>query len=83
MNEPASYHLKYTIDSKFSNISIFPNSGTFIALILDDISEEFSNIQRRLVKNYIILYKYYTEDDNVVITHVFHQMQDYGKIFQN
>ena len=82
INEPASYHLKYTIENKFESISIFPNSGTSIVLIANDISKEFLDIRRRLAKNYAIFYRYYEDDENALITHVFHQMQDYDKIFQ-
>ena len=83
MNELASYNTKSIIEEKFSNISIFPKSGTFIFSVLDNISEEFSNVQRRIAKSYVILYRHYEDSDIAYISHIFHQMQDYTKIFQN
>ena len=82
VNEPAAYKLKQTIELKFSTISTFPNSGTSLSLIAADISEACSNLQRIIAKKYVIIYEYYEEVDVVLITHVFHQTQDYGKIFQ-
>ena len=82
LNEPASYNMKHTIENKLSTISTFPNAGTFIILVSDDISEEFSNVQRRIAKNYIILYRYYEDTDIAFITHIFHQTQDYSKVFR-
>ena len=82
VNEPAAYHFKRTIENKFSTISTFPNGGTFILVLTDDISEEFSNLRRMSANNYIIIYEYYEEPDLVVIGHIFHQTQNYGKIFQ-
>ena len=81
-NEPASYATRAIIENKISNISIFPNSGTFITSVIDGISEIFSSVQRRIAKRYVITYKYFEEIDTVLITHIFLQMQDYGKIFQ-
>ena len=83
VNEPASYNLKQTIEKKLSTISTFPNGGTLISLVTNDISEEFSNVQKRIAKNYIILYRYYEETNIAYVSHIFHQTQNYGEIFQN
>ena len=82
-NEPAAYHFKAIVKSKFSTISTFPKVGTFILLVADDILKEFSDIRKITVNRYIILYEYHEEIDVVGITHIFHQMQDYGKIFKD
>jgi len=82
LNEPASHSLRDVIKSKLSSISTFPNSGTFLSKVVDDISEIFSSVQKRTAKNYVLLYKYFEKVDVVLITHIFHQTQDYIKIFQ-
>jgi len=49
---------------------------------MSDISTTFTKFQKRLAKNYVIIYKYFEENDDIIISHIFHQTQDYGKIFQ-
>ena len=82
VNEPAAYKLKQTIGLKFSTISTFPNSGTLLSFVTHDISEACSNLQRIMANQYMIIYEYYEEVDVALITHIFHQTQDYGKIFR-
>ena len=82
MNEPAAYRLKNTIKNKISNISTFPNGYAFILSLVDDVSEEFSEVRKVSAHNYVIIYRYYEDIDIAIITHIFHQSQDYGKIFQ-
>ena len=82
-NEPAAYRFKQTIEQKFQNISNFPKSGTYVSLIADDISPEFSNVRKLTANRYVIIYEYYENLNIATVTHIFHQMQDYGKIFQN
>ena len=81
-NEPAAYRLKSTIEQKFSTIETFPNCGTKITSFINDISNEFLNIRKINANNYLIIYHYEKEIDIVHITHIFHQKQDYGRIFQ-
>ena len=83
VNEPASYKLKMVIESKLSTISILPNGGTYLSQVADDISVIFSNFKRCIAKNYILIYKYFEDQNIAYITHIFHQTQDYSKIFQN
>ena len=82
VNEPAAYRIKSVIERKFSTISTFPNGGTSI-LSFDDIAVEFSNVRKVTADKYVILYEYHEENDDAVIQHIFHQKQDYGKIFKN
>ena len=83
LNDVASYNFRQMIDNKFDSISSLPDSGTFLINILDDISPVFAMVQRRVAKKYIIVYRYYEEDNIAFITHVFHESQDYGRLFQN
>jgi len=83
-NELASFRMKALVDQKLSTISLFPNSGTSVSSYISDIADEFSDIRKINAKNYILLYSYdENEIDIATITHIFHQTQDYGKIFQN
>jgi len=83
VNEMATYRLKETIKTKLSSISAFPNGGTVISLLTDHFDEKFANIQRILVSNYLILYEYHEFEDFINILYIFHQTQDYAKLFQN
>ena len=82
INEPAAYNFRDVLKRKVSNISILPNGGTSISAFCDNFAPRFSNLQRTLVNNYLIIYEYYDIDNSAVITHIFHQTQDYGKVFQ-
>jgi len=82
-NEPASYKMRGIIEHKLSNISLFPNSGTSINSYLKDISHEFTDRRKINAKNYSLLYLHDEINSIVFITHIFHQTQDYAKIFQN
>jgi len=82
-NESASQNLKGIIESKLSNISIFPTIGTSVTDIASDISIEFKSFRKSLAKNYILLYVYKQTLNTAFVTHIFHQTQDYGKLFQN
>ena len=81
-NEPATYRLQSIIEQKFSTISTFPNSGTPITSYIDDVSKEFSNIRKLNANNYSILYHHKEVIDIAFITHIFHQSQNYGVVFQ-
>jgi len=83
LNDVASYNFRQMMDSKFDSISAIPDGGTFLINVLDDISPVFSTVQRRIAKKYIVIYKYYEDDNFALVTHVFHETQDYGKLFQN
>ena len=83
VNEPAAYRLKSTIERKWSHISTFPNSGTPISSFANDISVQFTDIQRTMADRYLLLYIYDETTDTATISHIFHQTQDYAKIFQN
>ena len=83
LNDVASYNFRQMIDNKFDSISSIPDGGTFLINILDDISPVFSNVQRRIAKKYIIIYKHFEEDNIAFISHVFHETQDYGRLFQD
>jgi len=83
LNEPASWRIKNTIEQKLSNISTFPKSGILISTYISDVSNEFSSLRKINANNYTILYAYEEEIDIAFITHIFHQTQNYGKIFQN
>jgi len=67
---------------KFDTISMFPDGGSSLGKIMDDISPIFSNFQKRLAKNYIIIYKHYEADNIAVVFHIFHKSQNYGRLFQ-
>jgi len=60
-----------------------PNAYSFILSLIDDIAEEFREVRKITANNYVIIYRYYDDDNLAFITHIFHQTQDYGKIFQN
>ena len=83
LNQPASHHFRQLLDDKFDSISTIPDGGAFLGNILEDISPLFSKFQRRLAKKYVIIYKYFEEDSTALVTHVFHETQDYQKLFQN
>ena len=59
-----------------------PKGGTSILAFANNILEEFLDIRKLSAKRYIILYEYHENVDLAYITHIFHQTQDYGKIFQ-
>jgi len=81
-NEPATFRLEKIIEQKLSTISTFPNSGTPITSYINDISKEFSEVRKFNASNYILLYVYTEITDIATITHIFHQSQNYGIIFQ-
>jgi len=83
INSEAAFHLEQVIKSKLSSISVMPKSYAFLSSTINEMLEAFSEFRKVSVKNYILVYRYYEEDDIVVITHIFHQTQDYGKIFQS
>ena len=60
-----------------------PNSYPFISSLIDDIRDNFSEVRKATVKNYVIIYRYYENSNLAFVSHVFHQMQDYGKVFRN
>ena len=70
------------IEQKLEAISTFPLVGTPIMSYINDVSLEFESVRKLNIKNYTILYAYTDLHDLATITHIFHQTQDYGKIFQ-
>jgi len=76
------FYLQDNIKEKLSMISTFPNSGTSITSYLNDVANEFSEIRKLNVGNYTLLYFYTEISDIASVAHIFHQTQDYGKIFQ-
>ena len=83
LNDTAAYHFRHILETKAANISMVPDGGTNLIDILDDISPSFATFQRRIAKRYVVVYKYYKGDNIALVTHIFHQTQDYGKLFQN
>jgi len=81
-NEPAAYRLRGVIKDKFETISVMPESGAFLSTLIDDVATEFFDIQRMTANRYVIIYDYRKEIDLIFVSHIFHQTQDYGKIFQ-
>ena len=81
-NKLAAENLKHTIKTKLTSISTMPKSGTSILAFSSTILEEFQDIRKLTAKKYIILYEYYEDVDLAYISHLFHQTQNYGKIFQ-
>ena len=81
-NEPAAYRLRGTIESKFETISTMPEVGAFLSTLIDDVAEEFFDVHRITANKYVIIYDYRKEIDVIFVSHIFHQTQDYGKIFQ-
>jgi len=82
INDEAVYRLEQTIKDKFSSISVMPESYARLSSTIDEVLKEFSEFRKATVNNYILVYRYYEDADLAVITHIFHQTQDYGKIFQ-
>ena len=82
VNEEASYRLKHIIESKLISISTLPNGYSLILSLVDDIAPEFLEVRKITANSYVIIYRYYESADLAIITHIFHQTQDYGKIFQ-
>ena len=82
VNMSVAYKFKQKIEYKIEIITDYPETGTKISSLVDDISTGFELTRRLTVNNYLIIYNYYKEDNFALITHVFHQMQNYGKIFQ-
>ena len=82
LNEPASWRLRSTVEQKLSHISTFPKTGTLISTYINDILNEFSSLRKINANNYTILYSYEEEIDIVYVTHIFHQTQNYAKVFQ-
>lgn len=78
----ATYRLRYIIDSKLENISAIPTAYSLILSFIGDIAEEFLEVRKVTAKNYVIIYRYYEDDNLAYITHIFHQTQDYGKFFK-
>jgi len=82
VNEPAAHRFQSTVKRKLSTVSTFPKCGTFLSSFDKNILAGLSTVRKITANNYVILYEYYEENDVVVIGHIFHQMQDYGKLFQ-
>ena len=74
--------MKALVEHKLSNISLFPNSGTSISSYINDTLDEFSDLQKINAKKYTLLYEYDEKKNIAKVSHIFHQTQDYGKIFQ-
>ena len=81
-NDMAAYRLKDTIKRKLSHLEDFPETGTRINSYMDDISKEFLECRKITIGNYLIIYNYFKEEQFTFVTHIFHQMQDYGRLFQ-
>ena len=81
-NEPASFRLQNTIEQKLSTISTFPKIGSTVISYIDDVADEFSKVRKLNANKYIILYAYKEISNIAVITHIFHQSQNYGVVFQ-
>ena len=82
-NESAAHRLEYTIERKLKRLELFPETGSRINSHLDDVSKEFEECRKLIVGNYLIIYNYFKEDKFTFVTHIFHQMQNYGQLFQN
>ena len=81
-NEPAAYKFKHIIKNKLAFISTMPKIGTSILVLSNSILDEFLGIRRLTAKRYMILYEYHEDVDLAYVSHIFHQTQDYGKIFE-
>ena len=82
-NDLAAYHLDGVINDKFDLMEDYPEIGSRINSSLDDIANEFHDVRKITANNYLMLYTYFTEFSVVIVSHIFHQTQDYGRIFQN
>jgi len=71
------------VENKFNTIQNSPKIGTTITARFDNIADNFANIRKLNAKNYIILYVYREENSTALVTHIFHQTQDYGRLFQD
>lgn len=83
INSEATFRLEQTIKNKFSSISVMPKSYALLSSTMGEVLPEFFEFRKVSVNNYILVYRYYEKDDIALITHIFHQTQDYAKIFQN
>ena len=70
------------MEYKVEVISDYPETGTKLASLVNDISPKFAETRRLTVNNYVIIYHFYKENYFALVTHIFHQMQNYGKIFK-
>ena len=82
-NELASFRLKGFIEDRFNTISNHPKIGAAITSRFDNVATNFTDIRKLNVKNYILLYVYRKDSGDALVTHTFHQTQDYGRLFQN
>jgi len=82
-NEPAAYKLQHMIKRKISSLATFPNSGTTITTLIDNVAPRFSSVRRLNANDYVILYAYFEKIDIVLVTHIFHQTQNYGRFFKS
>ena len=83
VNEEAAYRLESTINKKVEKISFFPENYSLVSALLNDVSAEFKEVRKATVGNYVLIYRYYETLEIALITHIFHQTQDYGRLFQN
>ena len=83
VNDSAALRLQEVLRSKLNTIANQPKIGTIITAHIDDVSAEFADVRKLTVNNYIILYDYDVTASAALVTHVFHQTQNYGQLFQN
>lgn len=83
VNEPAAFRLQEVLKGKLNTIANQPKIGTTITTNIADVVKEFADVRKLTINNYIILYDYNEETSNALVTHVFHQTQDYGRLFQH
>ena len=81
-NDTAAHRLEATIEQKLKRLEDFPETGTNISASLDDIAKEFSEFRKIIVGNYLVIYNYFKDEQFIFVTHIFHQMQNYGILFQ-
>ena len=82
-NDLAAYHLEQVINDKFDRMEDYPEIGSRVNSSLNDVRNEFKNIRKITANNYLMIYDYSKESEITLIKHIFHQTQDYGRIFQN
>ena len=82
-NNLAAYRLDQDINDKFDKLEDQPEIGSRLTTSLDDISTEFHDFRKITVNNYLMLYEHSKESEITIITHIFHQTQNYGSLFQN
>ena len=81
MNDTAAHRIQGVVTKRLGNISVFPNSGTPITVLNKNIPVEVAGIRRVIAANYIILYEHFESEKLAMVTHIFHQTQNYGRIF--